>query len=112
MMDIVITHDSPSMWLFGEIKEGKYKSKTTGNKLLGPQILRAHPKMYFSGHFHSGEHNFAERDGIWGANVSFVNERYQPVNRLLKVEYDLANKSVINHEYVEADCVDWQNWKL
>lgn len=112
MMDIVITHDSPSMWLFGEIKEGEYKSKTTGNKLLGPHILRAHPKMYFSGHFHSGNHEFAERDGIWGANVSFVNERYNPVNPLLKIVYNLETKSIISHEYVEADCVGWQNWKI
>lgn len=104
--DILITHDSPSMWLFGEIKEGKYKSKDTGNKLLGPHILRAKPKMYFSGHFHSGEHEFAERDGIWGANVSFVNESYRPVNPLLKIEFDLKTKSVINHEYINVDRVD------
>jgi Icc-related predicted phosphoesterase len=111
-VDILITHDSPSMWLFGEIKEGMHKSKTTGNKLLGPHVLRVHPKMYFSGHFHSGEHEFAERDGIWGANVSFVNERYCPVNPLLKVEFDFKNKSVISHGYINVDCVDYKNWKL
>ena len=50
--------------------------------------MKNKPKMFFSGHFHSGNHKVEKIEDIWMANVSIVNERYNPVNPILCVDYD------------------------
>lgn len=100
--DILISHDSPNIYKLGAIQEGPYKSDTTGNKVLPKHLERVKPMMYFCGHFHSGNHDFEERNGTWMANVSYVNERYKPVNPILSIDYDEENRKIIGHEYLKA----------
>lgn len=102
-IDILITHDSPTLNKLGAIQEGRYISDTTGNPYLTKCLVNHYlnPKMYFSGHFHSGNHNFENVEGIYMANVSYVNESYQPRKRILKVVYDGEKNEIIRHEFVD-----------
>ena len=68
--------------------------KGTGNKILADDIYRIKPRIFHCGHFHSGNHQFQEHDGIWMSNVSFVNEKYRPANPILNYEYDLEKRIV------------------
>lgn len=93
-IDILISHDSPFLNKLGAITEGYRLNDTTGNKVLPMHIERVKPKVFLSGHFHSGNHEFKNYDGIWMANVSYVNEAYQPVNPLLVFDFDPKTKEV------------------
>lgn len=107
-VDILLSHDSPNIWKMGAITQGRWKSDTTGNRVLPKHLERIKPRFFFSGHFHSGTHEFGKREGIWCANVSFVDENYDPVNPLLKVNVESGN---VSHDYLPADCVNWKEWK-
>lgn len=102
-IDILLSHDSPNIYKLGAITEGLWKSDTTGNRVLPNHIDRIKPKMFFSGHFHSGNHNFEEHYGTWTANVSLVNEQYEPVNPILMVNYDEENRKIISHDYLKIE---------
>lgn len=84
--DIVISHDSPSINNLGTIQEGWQKGVNAGNFVLAEEIKIKKPKYFFSGHIHSGNHNFENVDGTIMANVSLVNEKYNPVFDILKFE--------------------------
>ena len=86
-LDILISHDSPDINSLGMITEGPYKGENAGNAVLAKHIKEAKPKYFFSGHIHSGNHNFEKVDGIWMANVSIMNENYVPINNPLVFEY-------------------------
>jgi Icc-related predicted phosphoesterase len=94
-VDILLSHDSPDINKLGAILEGPWKNDTTGNKILSKHIERIKPKLFLSGHFHSGNHNFEEVNGTYMANVSYVNERYQPVNDVLEIDYDEENRKIV-----------------
>ena len=98
-IDILLSHDSPNIWKMGAITQGRWKSDVTGNRILPAHIRRIKPRFFFSGHFHSGNHSFDEREGIWCANVSFVDENYEPVHPLLKVTIENGE---IKHEYISV----------
>lgn len=91
-VDILMSHDSPTTNKLGAITEGPYKDFTTGNKILAKHITRIHPKLFVSGHFHSGNHVFEKIDGTWMGNVSYVNEAYEPANEPKKIVYDEENR--------------------
>lgn len=93
-VDILISHDSPTTNCLGSITQGRYKDDTTGNKVLAKHLERIKPKLFFSGHFHSGNHNFEEVNGTWMANVSLMDEMYSPTNKILSFLFDATNKSV------------------
>lgn len=93
--DILISHDAPNIYGLGDITEGRYQQKGTGSPILAEAIYRIKPSIFHCGHFHSGNHNFEEHDGIWMANVSLVNERYLPVNKVLEYQFDITTKTVI-----------------
>lgn len=97
--DILISHDAPNIYGLGDITEGRYQQKGTGSPILADAICRIKPKIFHCGHFHSGNHEFAEHDGIWMANVSLVNEQYMPVNGILRYEYDSLTKEVTNVKF-------------
>lgn len=78
-VDIFISHDSPSTNNLGTIQEGWSSGTDAGNVILSKHIERVKPKYFFSGHIHSGNHEFTEYDGTKMANVSYLNERYNPV---------------------------------
>lgn len=87
-VDILMSHDSPNINKLGAILEGPYADETTGNKVLARHIPRIHPKLFVSGHFHSGNHNFENIDGTWMANISYVNERYSPAHDVVSIDYN------------------------
>ena len=103
-LDILISHDSPTINGLGSITEGAYKNYTTGNRVLDLHIMKNKPKMFFSGHFHSGNHKVEKIEDIWMANVSIVNERYNPVNPILCVDYDPESElNANNFTYLPCD---------
>lgn len=87
-IDILLSHDSPNINKLGAILEGPWKNDDTGNKILAKHIPRIHPKLFISGHFHSGNHNFENIDGVWMGNVSYVNEHYSPAHDVVSIDYD------------------------
>lgn len=102
-VDILISHDSPKTNMLGTITEGPWKNYDTGNELLSSAIEDYCPKMFFSGHFHSGNHNFMKVGNTYMANVSYVNEDYEPVNKPLLIEYDEENKKIIENKTVNHE---------
>lgn len=85
-LDILITHDPPSLNNMGTISEGRQKGKDAGNPILAKYVMEKKPKYLFSGHIHSGNHKFEEFEGIKMANVAHVNEAYEPVFDVLTFE--------------------------
>lgn len=85
-LDILITHDPPTLNDMGKITQGRQTGKEAGNEILSKYILEKKPKYVFSGHIHSGNHNFEEVNGIKMANVAHVDETYTPVYSVLTFE--------------------------
>lgn len=85
-VDVLLTHDAPDLNGLGVISEGYTKGVNAGSKVLADAVIEKRPRYVFCGHIHSGNHNFCEYEGIKMANVSYVNERYQPVNKPLEIE--------------------------
>ena len=105
-LDILISHDSPTINKLGAILDWRRYNETTGNKVLTKHIERTKPKLFFSGHFHTGNHNFEKVGDTWMANVSILDEDYEFVNKLLCVDYDVKEKTVTNFEYISPDDKD------
>lgn len=82
-LDILITHDPPTLNGLGKITQGRQKGKEAGNEILAKRLLEIKPKYVFSGHIHSGNHTFEEHEGMLMANVALVDEAYDPVNNIL-----------------------------
>jgi Icc-related predicted phosphoesterase len=85
-LDILVTHDPPTLNGMGKITQGRQNGKEAGNEILSRYILEKKPKYVFSGHIHSGNHKFEEYEGIKMANVSHVDETYSPVYSVLTFE--------------------------
>ena len=87
-LDIFISHDAPQIEGLGMIlEEGNWQyGNNAGNYSLGQFVLDRKPKYAFCGHIHSGDHNLINVDGIKLANVSLVNEEYEPVNPVLYLD--------------------------
>lgn len=94
-IDILMSHDSPNINKLGAILEGPYTSNDTGNKVLAKHIPRIHPKLFVSGHFHSGNHDFENIDGTWMGNVSYVDEQYIRAHEPKKIIYDEENRQFL-----------------
>ena len=86
-VDILISHDSPTINNLGLIQEGWNAGVDAGNTILDKYIKERKPHYFFSGHIHSGNHTFEEVDGTKMANVSYINERYNPAYNVL--EFDM-----------------------
>lgn len=94
-LDVVISHDSPSINELGMIRDGFNAGVDAGNKILDEWIVENTPKYLFSGHIHSGNHSFEKIGETWMANVSMVNERYEPNHFILGFEIDRETKELI-----------------
>ena len=95
-IDILVSHDSPNINKLGAITQGAYKSDTTGNKILPKHIERVKPKLFVSGHFHSGNHNLEKIGETLMANVSYVDEDYYPAYPVLKVYYNEETREFVD----------------
>lgn len=94
--DILVCHDSPNVYGLGDITQGYWKQSGTGNRVLYDHVLRVHPKLFVCGHFHSGNHEFQNVDGIYMANVSYIDESYEPYWPVLSVDYDEETRTIID----------------
>ncbi len=79
--DILITH-SPAYNVFDMIESGK----GVGSKSLLSIILKIKPKIHVCGHIHENGGQFMECTNTTFVNSSHVNERYQPVNKPVRIE--------------------------
>lgn len=93
--DILISHDAPNVNKLGAITQGYWKNDTTGNPILSKHIERVKPKLFVCGHFHSGNHQLQNIDGIYMANVSYINEAYEPFWDVLTIYYDEESRKII-----------------
>ena len=87
-IDILVSHDSPNVGKIGAILDGPWKNDTTGNAILAKHIERTHPKLFVSGHFHSGNHEVQKIGETYASNVSYVDEDYEPAYPVLVISYD------------------------
>lgn len=92
--DILISHDSPSLNNLGMIQEGWNKGTDAGNRILDEYIIEKQPKFFFSGHIHSGNHNFEKINNTYMANVSYINEKYMPAYPILEFKIDKNTKEL------------------
>ena len=83
-LDILISHSAPDIEKYGMVQQGYY-TKNAGCPILADAIKRLKPKFAFCGHIHSGNHEMQTIDGTSIANVSYVDERYEPTNNVLKL---------------------------
>lgn len=95
-VDILVSHDSPNVNKIGAILEGPWASDTTGNKVLPKHIERVKPKLFVSGHFHSGNHNFEVINGTLMGNVSYVDEDYYPAYPVKEFEYNEETRELLD----------------
>ncbi len=83
-VDILITH-SPPFAIFDMTKNDRHVGST---HLLANLLSRIRPKLHVFGHIHEGYGQKKGLDGVEGiffVNASHVNERYQPVNKPIRV---------------------------
>lgn len=97
-IDILLSHDSPTIEKLGAVldEESRFYNPTAGNEILSEFIWKIKPKIFHSGHMHTGNHNFFEKNGIWFANVSYVDESLSPSYPILKYEFD-EYKKIVNY---------------
>lgn len=78
--DILITH-SPSFGNFDIVQSGE----SVGSLALWIMCLGIKPKLHVFGHIHEAYGEAKHYNGIHLVNASYVNERYQPVNKPIRV---------------------------
>lgn len=88
-IDILISHDSPTLNKLGFINQPvPWGNVEAGNTVLSKHIQRIKPKYFFSGHIHSGNHTLECVDEVTMANVSIVDEYYQVAHQPLIIEVE------------------------
>ncbi len=83
--DILITH-SPSFGNYDALKnrDGTW-GPSVGSVSLWMLSLVIRPKLHVFGHIHEGYGHSVHHNGIYLVNASHVNERYQPVNKPIRI---------------------------
>jgi len=106
-VDIIISHDAPTINELGFIHEGRWSGKDAGNPLLDDLMNRVKPKYYFCGHIHSGQHAMTEHNGTMTANVSYVDEQYydHPDN-ILHMVIDDATKALVTCNKLPQESIE------
>lgn len=94
-VDILLSHDSPNIYGLGDVTEGPFKREGSGNPILARHIERIKPLILHTGHFHSGNKKFEDKNGTWMANVCYINEDYVPSNAVLSYNFDEETKKVV-----------------
>ncbi len=81
-VEILITHSPPY-----EIYDYTNRGENAGSVSLKNEVLcRVKPKYHFFGHIHECGGNSVDIETTTFANASHVNERYEPVNKPIRVE--------------------------
>lgn len=94
-VDILISHDAPNVNKLGAITQGYWKNDNSGNQFLPKHIERVKPKLFVCGHFHSGNHELNKIGETLCANVSYVNEDYDPFWDILSIYYNEESRKII-----------------
>lgn len=84
-IDILMTHDAPTLGNLGLIQEGRNAGTMAGNKALDNIIMKRKPKYVFCGHIHTGNHEMVDIEGINMCNVALINEYYREAFDVLKI---------------------------
>ena len=102
-LDILITHDPPTLGKVGTINQGYNAGYNAGNQELSNAIEDTWPRLVISGHIHTGNHDLDEvhcdsSDGRvrWCTtkftNVSLLNENYSPVFKPAYFNFDVDHE--------------------
>ncbi len=87
-IDILVTH-SPSYGVLDEIHGGVFcgeRNENVGSESLIKPMLKSGCRIHVFGHIHESYGKFYNPiNGITYVNASHVNERYQPVNKPIRV---------------------------
>ena len=115
--DILISHDSPTINNLGLIQEGWNEGVDAGNIVLDKYIRERKPRYFFSGHIHSGNHNFEDvnvNEGVGDEEIIvkmegkeikvyayIINELFKNVKREenLELEIEEYNIEIQNKEF-------------
>lgn len=84
-LDVLITHSAPDIEGYGYIDWGTPYKRNAGCPILAAAIKEKQPQYVFCGHIHSGNHKLQVVDGTAIANVSYVDEAYEPRDNMLKL---------------------------
>ena len=87
-LDILLTHDAPTMPPHGIISAGGWKGTDAGNKVLAEAIRKKKPKYALYGHIHSSSHELSDEGGTKVACLSLIDERYEPAYPPLVLEIE------------------------
>lgn len=99
-LDFLITHDAADIDGLGMINDKPWKGVNAGNTVLAEYVKKVKPKFYFCGHIHSGRHEIEKtEEGVVNANVSIMDESYDPVNDPLIL--DIENDRIVNSNLYE-----------
>ena len=90
-LDILLSHDAADINDLGLILQGMYRGTNAGNKVLADYVKKRKPKYYFCGHIHSGNHALTDINGTKMANVSIMNEDYEPTHFPLVLDITQEN---------------------
>ena len=90
-LDILLSHDAADINDLGLILQGMYRGTNAGNKVLANYVKKRKPKYYFCGHIHSGNHALTDINGTKMANVSIMNEDYEPTHFPLVLDITQEN---------------------
>ena len=87
-VDVLITHGPP----FG-ILDATPSGQRVGCELLYQRVFEVQPKIHVFGHIH---HSYGQRtmDGIEFLNASICDERYEPTNKPIVVEFNTETKEI------------------
>lgn len=88
--DILISH-SPMYGILDGVADFKTgKTRFTGSQSLRAAVDRVKPRLHVFGHIHEfgGTKGMYKHSGpnTWCVNASYVNERYEPVNKPIRIE--------------------------
>ena len=89
-IDILVTH-SPSYGVLDEVRRfGPFsheRDESVGSESLIKPMIKSGCKLHVFGHIHEGYGVFKNNiNGITYVNASHVNERYEPVNKPIRIE--------------------------
>jgi predicted phosphodiesterase len=80
--DILVTH-SPPLGILDKTIDGYNVGSRT---LMGSLVYCFRPKLWVFGHIHESYGQMKYKDQTICVNASYVNERYQPVNKPVRIE--------------------------
>lgn len=84
-IDILISHSAPDIEGYGYVDWDTPYQRNAGCPVLARAIKDKKPKFVFCGHIHSGNHKLQDINGTMIANVSYVDEAYEPTNNILNI---------------------------